>query len=86
MVSEWMPNGNVRDYVRGNPETSRLQSVRESGERIGLELTRIQLLDISNGLSFLHSVDIVHGCLKGVRPSFFLRYTSVGGNLTTISG
>ena len=32
MVSEWMPNGNVRDYVGKNPETSRLQLVRESGE------------------------------------------------------
>ena len=28
MVSEWMPNGNVRDYVRRNPDTSRLQLVR----------------------------------------------------------
>ena len=27
MVSEWMPNGNVRDYVGKNPETSRLQLV-----------------------------------------------------------
>jgi hypothetical protein len=27
MVSEWMPNGNVRNYVAKNPETSRLQLV-----------------------------------------------------------
>ena len=27
MVSEWMPNGNVRDYVGKNPEASRLQLV-----------------------------------------------------------
>ena len=27
MVSEWMPNGNVRDFVRKNPDTSRLQLV-----------------------------------------------------------
>ncbi|KAF9641932.1 kinase-like protein [Thelephora ganbajun] len=44
-----MPNGNVRGYVRKNPETSRLQL----------------LLDISRGLSFLHSLEIVHGDLKG---------------------
>ncbi|KAF9643599.1 kinase-like protein [Thelephora ganbajun] len=49
MVSEWMPNGNVREYVRKNPGTSRLQL----------------LLDISRGLSFLHSLEIVHGDLKG---------------------
>ena len=34
--------------------------------RTGLELTRLQLLDISRGLSFLHSLEIVHGDLKGV--------------------
>ena len=28
MVSEWMPNGNVRGYVKNNPEASRLQLVR----------------------------------------------------------
>ena len=27
MVSEWMSNGNVRDYVGKKPETSRLQLV-----------------------------------------------------------
>ena len=35
--------------------------------RTELELTRLQLLDISHGLSFLHSLEIVHGDLKGVR-------------------
>ena len=28
MISEWMSNGNVRDYVGKNPETSRLRLVR----------------------------------------------------------
>jgi len=27
MVSEWMPNGNIRGYITKNPETSRLQLV-----------------------------------------------------------
>ena len=27
MISEWMPNGHVRNYVRKNPEASRLQLV-----------------------------------------------------------
>lgn len=49
MVSEWMPNGNVREYVVKNSETSRLQL----------------LLDISRGLSFLHSIKITHGDLRG---------------------
>ena len=34
MVSEWMPNGNVRAYVINNPEASRLQLVSPpEGER-----------------------------------------------------
>ena len=44
---------------------------------------RVQLLDISRGLSFLHSLEIVHGDLKGVRLSSFHYYTSVGSNFTT---
>ena len=75
-ISEWMPNGNVRDYVREDPEASRLQLVRRPQKRVGLdELTRVQLLDISRGLSFLHSLEIVHGDLKGVRPIFFPCHT-----------
>jgi len=36
---------------------------------------RLQMLDISRGLSFLHSLEIVHGDLKGVRLGFLLCYT-----------
>ena len=73
MVSEWMPNGNVRDYVKKNPETSRIHLVRDIGDSAGLELKQVQLLDVSRGLSYLHSLEIVHGGLKGVRLSFFLQ-------------
>jgi len=38
MVSEWMPNGNVRDYVMKNPESSRLQLVRQF--KVGPESSR----------------------------------------------
>jgi len=43
---------------------------------------RIQLLDISRGLSFLHSLEIVHGDLKGVGVDFFLHHPFIGCNLT----
>ena len=82
MVSEWMPNGNVRDYVRNNPERSRLQLVCWLEAASGFGLMRVQLLDISRGLSFLHSLEIVHGDLKGVCPGFFLRNALVDDNLT----
>ncbi|KAF9780742.1 hypothetical protein BJ322DRAFT_279145 [Thelephora terrestris] len=66
MVYEWMPNGNVRECIAKNPKISRLQL----------------LLDISRGLSFLHSLDIVHGDLKGgnvlVDKSGFARLNDFG--------
>ena len=43
-----------------------------------LGLTRVQLLDISRGLAFLHSLEIVHGDLKGVRNHFCLGWARIG--------
>jgi len=84
MVSEWMLNGNVRYHVSRDPETSRLQLVGRQAQRYtGLELTQLSLLDTSHGLSFLPSLGIVHGDLKGVRISFspaaYLRCRKVRG-------
>ena len=39
---------------------------------IRARLTKLQMLDISCGLSFLHTRGIVHGALRGVRSSRFL--------------
>lgn len=36
MVSEWMPNGNVRGYLKNDPEISRLQLVRRIENAPGL--------------------------------------------------
>lgn len=49
------------------------------------ELTELQLFDICSGLSFLHSLEIVHGDLKGVRIGFFHCCASVGSDLTRSS-
>ncbi|OSX65544.1 hypothetical protein POSPLADRAFT_1125619, partial [Postia placenta MAD-698-R-SB12] len=49
MVSEWMPNGTIMTYVRTNPTVNRRQLV----------------MDVAMGLEYLHSVDMVHGDLKG---------------------
>jgi len=35
MVSEWMPNGHVRNYVEKNPGASRLQLVRRFESVLG---------------------------------------------------
>ncbi|KXN82766.1 Serine/threonine-protein kinase HT1 [Leucoagaricus sp. SymC.cos] len=49
LVSPWMDNGTVVEYLRINHEANRLLLIR----------------DIAHGLEFLHGVKIVHGDLKG---------------------
>ncbi|KAG8701822.1 hypothetical protein FRC08_003882 [Ceratobasidium sp. 394] len=49
MVSEWMPNDNVREYVVKHPYVNKLALVA----------------DIVTGLKYLHCEQIVHGDLKG---------------------
>ncbi|KAF9256325.1 kinase-like protein [Marasmius fiardii PR-910] len=52
LISPWMEKGNLVQYVRSTP--------RESIEHYTL------VYDVANGLSYLHSKDIVHADLKGV--------------------
>ncbi|KAF8999175.1 kinase-like domain-containing protein [Cyathus striatus] len=50
LVSPWMDNGNITQYLGRNPDVSRQH------------LT----LDIARGIAYLHEKSIVHGDLKGV--------------------
>ncbi|KAF9779314.1 kinase-like domain-containing protein, partial [Thelephora terrestris] len=55
-VSEWMPNGTVTGYLCENP----------GANRIAL------LLDVAEGLAFLHGRSMAHGDLKG--PNILIDY------------
>ncbi|KAF9452803.1 TKL/TKL-ccin protein kinase [Macrolepiota fuliginosa MF-IS2] len=48
MVSPWLENGNVLDYVKQNPEADKMLLIRGAAE----------------GLRYLHSQNIVHGNIK----------------------
>ncbi|KAK7041456.1 hypothetical protein VNI00_009322 [Paramarasmius palmivorus] len=50
LISPWMANGDIISFLRRNPHHDRLRSICE----------------ISAGLEYLHSVEVVHGDIKGV--------------------
>lgn len=49
-VSPFMEKGNIREYLRDHPEVAILPL----------------LLQIADGLEYLHSKDVVHGDIRGV--------------------
>ncbi|CAE6462405.1 unnamed protein product, partial [Rhizoctonia solani] len=49
MVSEWMENGNLRQYIRRNNDVNRHELC----------------IQIARGVSYLHGLNMVHGDLKG---------------------
>jgi serine/threonine protein kinase len=63
LISPLQPNGNLTDYIVSHPDFDLQQGV----------------LDIANGLHFLHSHEmrIVHGDLKGVRTQLSLNHSDV---------
>ncbi|KAI0946587.1 hypothetical protein AcW1_010016 [Taiwanofungus camphoratus] len=49
MVSPWMKNGSIRDYLHVNLRVNRLEL----------------LIDIAKGLEYLHRMSVIHGDIKG---------------------
>ena len=69
IISEWMPNGNVTEYTRSNPEANRLRLVSPPYtpcEVFAEALNNRQLSEVASGVTYLHELGIAHGDLKGV--------------------
>lgn len=74
LVSLWMPNGTVINYLRADSLKNRLDPVRStyyqssstSSSLIVPYPCGVKLLDIATGLTYLHVLGIVHSDLKGV--------------------
>jgi hypothetical protein len=68
LVSEWMTGGTVTAFLRGYPNWERSFLVSRYVSAWGCSERRyLQVIDILQGLGFMHSLDVVHGDLKPVR-------------------
>ena len=66
-----MPNGSLFEYLREHPDVDKLGLVRGylrhcADLLMTQALYRYQLLDIAQGLAYLHQYNVVHGNLTGV--------------------
>lgn len=69
LISDWMSGGDLPQYIRDNPGADRLRLVSVSCILYVPCSLRLQLSEVANGLSYLHSCNVIHGDLKGVRAS-----------------
>ena len=61
-----MPNGTLRNYVNNNPDVNRIDLVSLSPTiRLGQYRYPPKLLDVAEGLNYLHTSHTIHGDLKG---------------------
>lgn len=67
LVSPWVKNGNLRDYLNNHIQLPRLPFVN-SGFSRGHSTAHhyFKVFDIVDGLSYLHRLGIIHGGLKPV--------------------
>ena len=73
MVSEWMVNGNIAEYVRRNAGNHLKLVSYNRATLCRRSLGAFQIVDAVEGLKYLHGANIVHGDLKGVRLSAISR-------------
>ena len=66
IISEWMPGGDLRTYINSYPHTDRVALVSVLLYLCDLPPHFYQLVDVANGLNYLHSCGVIHGDIKGV--------------------
>ena len=70
MISDWMLNGNISDFVKAHMDVDRYGIVgfhsKTRCPRLIDNLTTPQLVGVAKGLIYIHNEGMIHGDLKGV--------------------
>jgi serine/threonine protein kinase len=73
LISPWMKNGNVLEFIKANPNSDRLALV---GTQSGIQrnLNVFKLRDVLEGLRYLHTLNppVAHGDVKCVCVHIFV--------------
>ena len=72
IVSEWMSGGDLTAHIKSNPQTNRISLVSPPlTPSRNAALAFQQLVDVAEGVNYLHKCDVVHGDLKGVSSNTY---------------
>ena len=77
LISNWMSGGDLPEYIEKHSNADRPGLVGSSLLCLSLAYSRRQLSDVANGLCYLHSCNVIHGDLMGVRNCSKSRFTTV---------
>ena len=76
LISEWMSGGDLPGYIKGHHDVDRLGLVGSLLLCLLYTQSHYQLSDVAKGLCYLHSCNVIHGDLKGVRDNSISRYAT----------
>lgn len=83
LISPWMENGNIVDFLKRVPDANRTWLVRATVRvYVQGDINYVdQVREIAQGLEYLHTMEpvVVHGDLKGVRHLYISPSSTIPG-------
>ena len=71
LVYDWCDNGNITQYLKSHPDASRPKLVNFPPRSTCIRCSELErsfkLLQVAKGLQYLHSLNVIHENVKGVR-------------------
>ncbi|KAF8600597.1 kinase-like protein, partial [Ceratobasidium sp. AG-I] len=85
LISPWMENGSVSNFISKNPEADRYDLVGDGDYRAAFSHVLLKCIQLANVVAYLHDIDVIHGDLKGantlVSPEGILKLTDFGTSI-----